>query len=108
MFCGYICLKRWNTTNNSQIQKKKLQHTLGEYKTSYGAWDRQAKANLKHHLRHLEWVERGIRPEIVQIAYEIPQFGPPGPDGVRPPINHPADYRIEALRGRQVKYLDPR
>ena len=51
--------------------KRKLQHTLGESKTSYGAWDRQAKANLKHHLRHLEWVERGIRHEIIQISYEI-------------------------------------
>ena len=45
--------------------KRKLEYILGATKTSWGAWDRQVKGNLKSHPLHLQWIEEGVRPIMV-------------------------------------------
>ena len=45
-------------------------------------------------------------PDLTEPKFDIPQWI--GVGDARQPVLHPANYRIEALRGTQVRYLDPR
>ena len=92
--------------NNGSKSKKRLEFMLGQSRTSYAAWNRQVEVNLKPHPLHWRWIDEDVMPDLTEPEFDIPQWNVVG--GVREPRNHPADYRIEALRGRQVKYLDPR
>ena len=91
--------------------KRRLEHTLGTTKTSWGAWDRQIKGNLKSHPLHLQWIEGGVMPNLVEDDFDIQQFQPVDPAHPDdPPARriHPNVFRIEALRGEPVRYVDPR
>ena len=110
---SYLCLSLFNTTrlameerNNGSKSKKRLEFMLGQSRTSYAAWNRQAEVNLKPHPLHWRWINDDVMPDLTEPEFDIPQWVVVG--GVREQIVHPNNYRIEALRGRQVRYLDPR
>ena len=91
--------------------KRRLEFILGATKTSWGAWDRQVKGNLKSHPLHLQWIEGGALPNLIEDNFDIPQFRPVDPANPNDPperLLHPNNFRIEALRGTQVRYVDPR
>jgi hypothetical protein len=92
--------------NNGSKSKKRLEFTLGQSRTSYAAWNRQAEVNLKPHPLHWRWINDDVMPDLTEPEFDIPQWVVVA--GVREQIVHPNNYRIEALRGRQVRYLDPR
>ena len=82
--------------------KRRLERTLGATKTSWGAWDRQVKGNLKSYPLHLQWIEGGVLPNLVEDDFDIPQFMPVDPAHPNDAIarrNHPNNFRVEALRG---------
>ena len=90
----------------NQKSNKRLEFTLGQSSTSYRAWNRQAELNLKPNPLHWQWINDDQMPDLTEPEFDIPQTAIV--NGLVVPVLHPNNFRIEALRGEQIRFLDPR